>query len=887
MSELRGTKALEFWCQRTTKGYNNVKIENMTTSWRDGLGFCALIHFYRPDLIDFDQLKKTDIYYNNDLAFTTAAKYLGIPPLLDAEDMVANAVPDRLSVLTYLSQFYHVLTRKAAREQNGENSSPLKYTRPKIEKVEESSIFVELSPQPQIGQKVAGVRRDSCQKCQFPVFLAERVFIEKHVYHRTCLKCKQCSVQLSPNILFDDIQNMYCSDKCLNANNQHLNRTEHEHETISNDTDNLQELQRIEIVSKVRTQINEEDESSLEKERTNESSFIPHDIKLSSCDSIDNIDALSNKSTDSSIKEGLETVPNPTTPSIEETNLQIPEEPTLEGEDKNNENNDKKKTESLDLEDTDVPSLQPEHSVTTSKERLDCVEDKVEVKSVKESSGNNLNPFTDSDDDEHTSDDQQEISVETMQTHVKIKSKSDISYNPFDSSDDEIELAKPLYQSHEEKLTLDRAPNPSTLQTLKAQFDEHNAEVKMSSPRSNSPASNDSRNKSHKKHLKYNKRPAPAPPKPERLNASTSKTINEKDKALLIGQDSEQVPELRSSAKRRLIPLDQSLLAQDNLELNSHSEHQNQQSTYKDSDDYYRRMLMPPALDSPKFDLDPIAHFAHTPEKLQNNAMDNHNDSIISGVDMNVSGQSYPDNKSSHGKWKHRKGPAPAIPITPRKALQMIPLQEIRHELEIIEVQQQGLEKQGVVLERMIRERCEGSGKDVQTTGDLSSTLTAVTSEASTKNCKEVEDLILQLFELVNEKNELFRRQAELTHIRRQQRLEQEHADIESEIRILISQPERNKTDSDKLREETLIARLVEIVELRNKVIDCLEIDRLREAEEDLSIKQSLELYNAGRDSSAPKASGEKASKKEKRGVKDVHKLIKYKSLLRRSGKSE
>ena len=103
-----------------------------------------------------------------------------------------------------------------------------------------------------------------------------------------------------------------------------------------------------------------------------------------------------------------------------------------------------------------------------------------------------------------------------------------------------------------------------------------------------------------------------------------------------------------------------------------------------------------------------------------------------------------------------------------------------------------------------------------------------------TKNTKEVEDLIMQLFELVNEKNELFRRQAELMYMRRQHRLEQEQADIEYEIRLLMAQPEHNKTDSDKTREEGLIARLMEVVQLRNAVVDCLEMDRLREAEEDM-----------------------------------------------------
>lgn len=51
-------------------------------------------------------------------------------------------------------------------------------------------------------------------------------------------------------------------------------------------------------------------------------------------------------------------------------------------------------------------------------------------------------------------------------------------------------------------------------------------------------------------------------------------------------------------------------------------------------------------------------------------------------------------NKSSHGKWKRRKGPAPGLPVPRRKVLQMVPLDEIRHELDVIEVQQQGLEKQ-------------------------------------------------------------------------------------------------------------------------------------------------------------------------------------------------
>lgn len=51
MSERRGTKGLELWCKKMTEGYPGVKVENMTTSWRDGLAFCAIIHHFRPDLM--------------------------------------------------------------------------------------------------------------------------------------------------------------------------------------------------------------------------------------------------------------------------------------------------------------------------------------------------------------------------------------------------------------------------------------------------------------------------------------------------------------------------------------------------------------------------------------------------------------------------------------------------------------------------------------------------------------------------------------------------------------------------------------------------------------------------------------------------------------------
>ncbi|XP_030186660.1 F-actin-monooxygenase MICAL2 isoform X2 [Lynx canadensis] len=106
-SDIRPSKLLT-WCQQQTEGYQHVNVTDLTTSWRSGLALCAIIHRFRPELINFDSLNEDDAVENNQLAFDVAEREFGIPPVTTGKEMASAQEPDKLSMVIYLSKFYEL-----------------------------------------------------------------------------------------------------------------------------------------------------------------------------------------------------------------------------------------------------------------------------------------------------------------------------------------------------------------------------------------------------------------------------------------------------------------------------------------------------------------------------------------------------------------------------------------------------------------------------------------------------------------------------------------------------------------------------------------------------------------------------------------------------------
>ncbi|XP_035281293.1 protein-methionine sulfoxide oxidase mical3b isoform X3 [Anguilla anguilla] len=155
-SIVRSSKLLS-WCQKQTEGYRHVAVTDLTMSWKSGLALCAIIHRFRPDLIDFDSLNEKDVEKNNQLAFDVSEREFGISPILTGKEMSSVAAPDKLSMVMYLTQFYDMFKDMVPTSDN-QNLNP-----------EEKAAFIASTKSPisflsRLGQTLSRKRNPKDQK---------------------------------------------------------------------------------------------------------------------------------------------------------------------------------------------------------------------------------------------------------------------------------------------------------------------------------------------------------------------------------------------------------------------------------------------------------------------------------------------------------------------------------------------------------------------------------------------------------------------------------------------------------------------------------------------------------------------------------------------------
>ncbi|XP_030038314.1 MICAL-like protein 1 isoform X2 [Manduca sexta] len=837
MSERKGTKALELWCKRLVRDCPEVQIDNMTTSWRNGIAFCALVHHFRPDLIDMSKLKPENIYENNQLAFNIAEKHLGIPALLDPEDMVENDVPDRLSILTYLSQFYQRLSHTV--------NTKVTESEPKIQL---SSTKTTEQPTP---IRFGKTGLDKCTACGLPVYLAQRLIVSHKLYHRRCFRCSKCSGHLNPKS-FDFIEgyDFFC-DSCKNEKSlsKYLNNNDCEQIGMLAFNDDLHETKDISQEEPNKTKPKSRPQSILEKINMFEN--IDRDANIDS--KITNLtikDTVNTRCKELMSTSGMpdDTDPKPTSfaSDIESENhfKNGPEKVYKSNIDKFNFLQTQLSNDTLEvskpLEETEITKIKDkeEDYLTDTKTNLQEEQNLINDKST-----------TIPKEDSNITDDSRLANSHSISTNLNSPSLEQMN-----QTDQEVKITVPprrKKQNASERVLVEKPKlitkvnkheYPDYLNPFSDDDDEAEDTQKISPKKvSTNPfgSSDDEDN---------DPPPTHPPPKVPAVEASPVKRLiavnpfwsdgeepssdEEDDRSSKIYKSSmtTSTPNLPSSTPRRLKPkapappvitvtetshLEQPCTSMDDLA--SMSSLSSFNSTFNSDHKDRSTPILKKKRPAPT-----------PPDSLS--TVSGHGGSLEKGIDCS----GLRSGNSSLGGRK-MKGPAPGLPLPERREvkLQMSP-EELQVQLDLLETQQLGLERQGVLIEKMIRDKCD---------------------DASSVPQEEVEDLVIQLCELVNEKNDLFRKQTELMYIRRQQRLEQEQADIEHEIRIIQSRPAVNRIDSDKVREEQLVSRLVEIVRMRDELVQQIEAERRRERQEDLAIAASIASKRAQRNSESNSSS--------------------------------
>ncbi|XP_034543103.1 MICAL-like protein 1 isoform X2 [Notolabrus celidotus] len=881
-------KALQEWCRIQCENYNDVEVRDMSSSFRDGLAFCAIIHRYRPELIDFCSLSKENVYENNRLAFEVAETQLGIPALLDPEDMVSMKVPDRLSIITYVSQYYNFFNNKSqANPPCMKRLSSAGFNEPAQKKpaalLEDKVVESEPSKPAQTGVGVVSeVTRitlsSTCAACQKHVHLVQRFLVDGKLYHRNCFRCTQCHSTLLPGSykLGTDSGALVCT--------HHLTRS-----TLANQNGRPDLSKRPEVAQSARIGRSPAPHMSpSDRDQTK----TPSPVRQA-----DNTDTVQ----DDSVTVSAATTEEPASleeakdiESAEETEKEprssSPPNPFDESdeEEEEEEKEEDTKTQVKLTANGDLPSThvsQPEGAAKPVPAPRRVSEPtppprpapRVRLPRDSLSVGENRKPPTPPKPRErshspgslssgtHKPKDPPWLALVQSESRKKkapapppaglatppntgsmssLKGEDSRTgtppppANPFDDDDDEDN------EVEEEEVPEGGAISSTVVAShpwyrITQAADAGGAETPPSggsSSRSASPGSSKSK-----------KRPAPPAPRPPAGNQALS------TESLSSGSDhsSSQPPSRGSASSDQQHAFTKSVSepsicspCDPTAPSSSSNEH-----LLQPSQSHYPSPMPSNASSAPATPQTSRSTGTKgsgvpprpptTPSPLASGASHSHNKRICKENPFNRKASPSP----AKSKTKPPKGPRPARPPAPghgfplikRKVQsdQYIPVEDIHGEMGQLEKQLDELEQRGVELEKKLRDN---------------------------PNDEDEEHLLVDWFTLIHEKHLLVRREAELVYTAKQQNLEERQADVEYELRCLLNKPEKDWTDEDKSREQELMAELVTIIEQRNQIVNNMDQDRQREEEEDKLMEAMLKKKDFHKEPEAeqPKKKGAK-----------------------------
>ncbi|XP_027823896.2 MICAL-like protein 1 isoform X1 [Ovis aries] len=805
--------ALLAWCRRQCEGYRGVDIRDLSSSFRDGLAFCAILHRHRPDLLDFDSLSKDNVFENNRLAFEVAEKELGIPALLDPNDMVSMSVPDCLSIMTYVSQYYNHFAGSGPAAGVSSPRKGLALSSPPSEASTpadpgDRAQGEECSPGSLSKQGSHRTPSSTCAACQQYVHLVQRYLVDGKLFHRHCFRCRRCSSTLLPGAYRNGPEEgtFVCAEHCARLGPSGRSGTRPGTPPQPKQQQLTEETKEVEGGSPS-PKATAGAEADVPKASPEGRPQVPTKPRVPGRPQ-ELASPPASRPTPAPRKASESTAPTPPTPrprsSLQQENLveQGGGSGLVNGK----------------LQEPPIPKPRgtPKLSERTPAPRKDPpwitlvqAEPKKKPAPLPPSSSPGPPP------------DQEGRQVENGGVDKAAPQGPEPKpYNPFEEEEEEPPAAP------------SPAPGPAStpLESTPKSLHPWYGITPTSSP-------------------KTKKRPAPRAPStsPLALHASRlsrseppSATPSPALSVESLSSESSSQPPSEELLEPPIVPKSSSEPAVHapgtpgtSASLSANSSLSSSGELVQASMDRMPQAspgLAPNARGSPgPPPAKPCGDTAPSPLVLVGDKSPAPSPGASSPqLQVKSSCKENPFNRkpsptASPSVKKATRGSKPARPPAPghgfplikRKVQsdQYIPEEDIHGEIDTIERQLDALEHRGVLLEEKLRGGVNEGRED---------------------------DMLVDWFKLIHEKHLLVRRESELIYVFKQQNLEQRQADVEYELRCLLNKPEKDWTEEDRGREKVLMQELVTLIEQRNAIVNCLDEDRQREEEEDKMLEAMI-----------------------------------------------